>query len=137
MPHLRTILRKLSPDAAQQSFRRARPGSVLILVVALLVLMALIGTAWMSTTKIDRYSAQQNSYNVQIDMLVQGAVNLVEAVVGDDLFEEGAYRKAPNWAVPTVAPHRLPVSRPRLDPPVQPPGPYEHFESPLRDYWLG
>ena len=38
----------------QARFRKARPGSILILVVALLVLMALIGTAWLSTARIDR-----------------------------------------------------------------------------------
>ena len=42
-------------EKVQKRFVRARPGSVLILVVALLVLMALIGTAFLSTTNYDRY----------------------------------------------------------------------------------
>ena len=40
----------------QRRWRAARPGSVLILVIALLVLMALMGTAYISTTRIDRSS---------------------------------------------------------------------------------
>ena len=41
-------------EAAQRRFSRARPGSVLVMVVALLVMLALIGTAAMSTARIDR-----------------------------------------------------------------------------------
>jgi Tfp pilus assembly protein PilX len=47
-------------DAVQGRFRRARPGSVLIMVVSLLVLLALIGTAAMSTSRLDRTSSVQN-----------------------------------------------------------------------------
>jgi len=53
-------------------FRKARPGSVLILVVALLVLMALMGTAYISTTRVDRGSSAQNSFNTEIDLLIEG-----------------------------------------------------------------
>src|SRR5438270_13431816 len=81
-------------EKVQKRFVRARPGSVLILVVALLALMALIGTAFLSTTNYDRYSTQQNSYNTQIDLLVQGVVNLAEGVIVDDLFAGNAYRPA-------------------------------------------
>ncbi len=73
-------------DRIQVRFRRARPGSVLILVVALLVLMALIGTAYMSTAQIDRYSAQQNAFNTEIDLLVQGVINMVDGRLVDDLY---------------------------------------------------
>src|SRR5947209_5599258 len=42
---------------AQARFQRARPGSVLIMVVALLVLLALMGTAYISSARIERFSA--------------------------------------------------------------------------------
>src|ERR1700684_1425355 len=60
-------------------FRQARPGSVLILVIALLVLMALTGTAFISTARIERYSATQNTYNTQVDLLIQGLLGMTQA----------------------------------------------------------
>lgn len=76
----------------QARFRSARPGSVLVLVVALLVLMALIGTAWLSTARIDRYSTRQAINNTQIDLLVDGVVNMVKASQLDDLIAGGVAR---------------------------------------------
>ncbi len=38
-------------------FRKAPSGSVLILVVALIVILALLGTAFVVTARIDRYTA--------------------------------------------------------------------------------
>jgi hypothetical protein len=61
-------------NRANARFRNARPGSILILVIALLVLMALIGTAFISTARIERYSATQNTYNTQVDLLIQGVL---------------------------------------------------------------
>jgi Helix-hairpin-helix motif len=66
-------------DRLQNRFARSRPGSVLVLVVALLVLMALIGTAYITTARTDRFSAQQNALNTQIDLLLQGVINMAEA----------------------------------------------------------
>src|SRR5437588_9089451 len=93
--NMNTILAAL--DRMQQRFRRSRPGSVLILVVALLVLMALIGTAYISTARIDRYTTQQNAYNTQIDLLVQGVVNMAEGKIMDDAINSAAIQP------PTVA----------------------------------
>ena len=84
MPTPRTILRRMS-GRVQRRFRNARPGSVLILVVALLVLMALIGTAWLSTARVDRYTTRQASANTQIDLLVDGVVNMVKAAETADV----------------------------------------------------
>ncbi len=84
-------------ESLQRRFQRARPGSVLIMVVSLLVLLALIGTAAMSTARVDRQSAVQNSHNVQVDMLVEGLKNMVLAQVVDDLF-------APPWGSQTDSP---------------------------------
>jgi len=53
-----------------------RGGSVLILVVALLVLLALIGTAFITTAGADRDSSTQHVYNTEIDLLVAGTKNL-------------------------------------------------------------
>ena len=69
---------------------RARPGSVLVLVIALLVLMALIGTAFISTAHIERYSATQNTYNTQLDLFSQGVNDLAEAAMLRKIQPSGA-----------------------------------------------
>ncbi|MDB5323882.1 MAG: Helix-hairpin-helix motif containing protein [Phycisphaerales bacterium] len=80
-------------DAAQRRFRRARPGSVLVMVVALLVMLALIGTAAMSTARLDRMSAVQHTKNTQLDILADGVKNMAISVVTSDLFNNnGIYR---------------------------------------------
>src|SRR6266704_2055136 len=73
-------------EAAQRRFRSARPGSVLIMVVALLVLLALIGTAAMSTARIDRMSSKQHVTNTQIEMLADSVKQMVIAQLVNDLF---------------------------------------------------
>src|SRR3954447_24228782 len=77
-------------NAAQMRFRNARPGSVLILVVALLVLMALIGTAALTTNTIDRYATQQNAVNTEIDLLVEGVKNMAKSVIVSDVKDPAA-----------------------------------------------
>jgi hypothetical protein len=62
-------------------FQLSRPGSVLILVVALLVLMALIGTAFLSTSRVDRYSAVQQTNNAETDLLLEGVKNMAKATI--------------------------------------------------------
>ena len=81
MSHLNRIT-----DRIQRRFRSARPGSVLILVVALLVLMALIGTAFISSARTDRYGAAQHAINTEIDLLIDGMVNQTVGVITDDLY---------------------------------------------------
>jgi hypothetical protein len=73
-------------DRLERRFRRSRPGSVLILVVALLVLLALLGTAYINTTQTDRYSSAQNEFNTEIDLLLQGVENMTRAATVNALF---------------------------------------------------
>jgi len=79
-------------EKAQRRFVRSRPGSVLILVVALLVLMALIGTAFMSMAQYDRASSAQHSFNTEIDLLLDGVINMVKGSVDGDIFVNGQFR---------------------------------------------
>jgi hypothetical protein len=79
-------------DAAQRRFRRARPGSVLVMVVALLVMLALIGTAAMSTARLDRMSSVQHVKNTQLDIMAESVKNMAIADVIADLFSNGKYR---------------------------------------------
>src|SRR5438270_9203035 len=77
------------PGRLQARFVRARPGSVLILVVAVLVLLALIATAWLTTVRIDRQAVARNSDNTEFDLLVDGVINaesaaLVRRVIAPD-----------------------------------------------------
>lgn len=73
-------------DRVQIRLTRARPGSVLILVVVLVVLLALLGTATLSTTQGDRWIATQNSANTQVDLIVQGVIEMAKATIIGDLF---------------------------------------------------
>ena len=91
-------------DRAQSQFVRGKPGSVLILVVALLVLMALIGTAFMTMAQFDRASAAQHSLNTSLDLTLEGVVNQVKGVVAGDLFANGLYRPAMNTGLAGVKP---------------------------------
>lgn len=81
MAHLIQPLKGLA-----RRLRRGRRGSVLVLVVTLLVLMALIGTAWLVSARTDRAAAQQHSYNVQIEMLLDGVARMTKGVIANDLF---------------------------------------------------
>jgi hypothetical protein len=75
---------------------RRKSGSIMIMVVALLVLMALIGTAYIATARLDRGSASQNADNVQIDLLLQSVLNLCKTSVSSDLFDASQnYRPIP------------------------------------------
>jgi hypothetical protein len=111
MRHLIHVTIGKPTDRLARRLRTARPGSVLILVVALLVLMALIGTAWLTTARTDRQTSQQNNENVELEMLVQSAMKLVESAIVDDTVAGARFRPRPG-------------NRP-LD--------YEHYDSPLRD----
>src|SRR3954468_4054719 len=74
-------------NRVQRRFQRSRAGSVLILCVALLVLLALIGTAMISTSRGDRYSSVQHTYNTEVDLLVEGVKKLAEGAIVNDLFD--------------------------------------------------
>jgi hypothetical protein len=103
----------------QRRFNTARPGSVLILVVALLVLLALMGTAYISTSHVDRYSSQQNSFNTEVDLLLQAVVNIEQSKI---LTAPGAPTNTPTlptdatiWTSPTDSTWfgpRVPVALP-------------------------
>lgn len=67
----------------QTRFQRSRPGSVMILVVTLLVLMALIGTAYITTARTDRFAALQHVINTQADLAVDGVKQMALASLGN------------------------------------------------------
>ncbi len=63
-----------------------RRGSMLIMVIVILVLLALIGTAMMSSARIDRVATAQNSINTQVDLLLESAKNFAKAAIQNDLY---------------------------------------------------
>src|SRR4051812_47269619 len=87
-------MKKHRPKSSSPRRRRPalprRSGSVIIMVVALLVLMALIGTAYIATTRNDRVSSAQNGANTQADLLVQGVVAQVATELAGTLFDQDA-----------------------------------------------
>src|SRR5687767_8525352 len=73
--------------AARRLVSGRRRGSVLILCVVLIVVLALMGTAMLSGTRIDRYTTQQHSYNTQIELLVEGAKQVAKSELARDLYD--------------------------------------------------
>src|SRR3954462_977553 len=73
--------------------RRSKRGSGLILVVALLVLMALIGTAWVSTARVDRAATIQTVFSTHADLLVEGAANMAKVAIVADASDGPAVRR--------------------------------------------
>lgn len=101
----------------QDRFNRARAGSVMILVVGLLVVLALMATAMISATRNDRYTSQQNVANTQVDMLMEGVLGVIQSTIKADVFD-GANLK-PSY-------------------PDGAPTPYSNFDAPksTSDFWL-
>ncbi|WP_428937572.1 hypothetical protein [Fontivita pretiosa] len=107
----------------QRRYAQARPGSVLILVVVLVVLLALLGTALLSTTRNDRYTAAQNTSNTQISLLVEAVKTMAQAMVADDLFG------VPPGGSSTA--YRPPDETAQIGEPD-----YKHYDSSLADLYL-
>jgi|GEM_PF-3708114 len=89
-------------DTVQRRFQRSRAGSVMILVVTLLVLMAIIGTAFLTTARNDRYSSQLHESNVQVDMLLEGVKNIILGrMAGENFLDANGQRwddvHSDNW----------------------------------------
>ena len=84
-------------NGVRRRFVRARPGSVLILVVALLVLMAIIGTAFMSMAQNDRVTSVQHENNTEIDILLDGVVNVVKGLLVSDVNGNSKFRDGLNY----------------------------------------
>ena len=122
MPRPRSVRIPPFPFAGRLHARlvRARPGSVLILVVAVLVLLALIATAWMTTVRIDRQAVARNEDTTEFDLLVEGAVNAEAAAMVRQVYAGGRFR-------PDGYPNADGLDYPPLDPsdpstPVRVPG---------------
>ncbi|MGN6627979.1 MAG: hypothetical protein ACTHLN_15275, partial [Tepidisphaeraceae bacterium] len=69
------------PSDASRIAARDRRGSILIFVVGILLLLAIIATAFLGTSRSDRTSTQQNANNTQADLLLEGVVNAMKGVV--------------------------------------------------------
>lgn len=126
------LLNFARPSRASRGFP-GRRGTVLIMCVVLIVILALIGTAMLSTARIDRYTSTQHSYNVQIEMLIEGAKNVAKSVIVGDLY--GTQSAGP------------PIFRPAVDSSATggtPNTSYDHWDAPVRlptytfqnDIWL-
>jgi hypothetical protein len=103
---MKRILRKATYvlDRTRRRLSSARPGSVLILVVVLVVLLALMGTALLSTTRSDRYTATQNAANTQVDIIIEGVKQIAQGVIGGDMFggPTGSSSFRPGYDIHTI-----------------------------------
>src|SRR5688500_5433535 len=88
----------MNTKISRNRFRPSRRGSVLILVVALLVLMALIGTAWISTARVDRAASIETSRTTEAEMLAEGLKNIINAVIVADTATAGMVRSGAGFA---------------------------------------
>src|SRR5688572_28449665 len=83
-----TVTERLLPRTRRLFALSRRTGSILIMVVAVLVLLALMGTAFISTARLDRQSAQQvNRANPGeiIDQLLPAIESAAQKVIIDDV----------------------------------------------------
>ena len=81
-----------------------RSGSILILVVAVLAILALTGTVFITNARLDRPASQQNSINTEADLLMQGLVCLTRGVIPDGRYGNGSAGKqlrAPSQEMPS------------------------------------
>src|SRR5262245_19303857 len=104
------IFSRLS-ERLDRRMRVARPGSVLILCVALLVLLALIGTAMISSSRTDRYTSAQNTTNTQVDLLLEGMKQVAETAIVNDLYNTNTgvqVAPQPNPGLPIAYEYRRP-----------------------------
>jgi hypothetical protein len=74
-----------SPESA-----RPNQGMVLIVVIVLLTLLALIGTAFIGSTRSNRYAARQNALTAQQDLLIDGVKNMAAGYIVGALFDSSS-----------------------------------------------
>src|SRR5580692_7744913 len=84
--------------------RLAPSGSVLILVVALIVILALLGTAFIATARIDRYNATASITTTAIAQEIPEVETKVEQAIVSQMFDaSGNYRPVVNDPIITGA----------------------------------
>jgi hypothetical protein len=74
----------LSPRTSVLAQRRR--GSVLLIVVVLLLMLAIMGTSYLLTTRVDRITSSGDVANTQIDQLVDGTRDLAVSYIVNGLF---------------------------------------------------
>jgi hypothetical protein len=72
----------------QRRFQQSRPGSVLIMVVALLVLLALMGTAYISSARLERFASVAGTNKRSQDETAESYANGLLAEVKDSLIAD-------------------------------------------------
>jgi hypothetical protein len=93
----------------------------------LLVLLALIGTAYLSSTQTERYSSVQNTINTEADLLIGGLQIAVQSEISNGLYGTG----------PTGNQYRPPLQEmpnpPGVITAVVPPSGYQNYDSTSAD----
>lgn len=70
---------------------QGRRGSVLLIVVVLLLIMAILGATYLASTRTDRITSSQDVANSQIDSLVDGASSVATSYIVNSLFALNNY----------------------------------------------
>src|SRR5688500_4962972 len=77
-----------SSDPRRRRPRRGhawRRGSVMIMVVALLVLLAVMGTAYLASSRGDRITSIQSQANQQTEHSINGVISSLQQMLLDDI----------------------------------------------------
>src|SRR5687767_2358525 len=77
-----------SSSSASTSKKRATRGSAILLAVTLLVLLAVMGLAFISSARSERVVSAGATHAAQGEMLVRAALGLVESVLVNDVITE-------------------------------------------------
>ena len=123
MNYLQTAIKQISRpfgavlDRIQRRFRRSRAGSVMIMVVALLVLLALMGTAYVTTARLDRLGSAPLTFQATLDdtltELLQTQVDaLQQRIMADKEYQTGGSASLPPPVIPPANPPVLVVPPP-------------------------
>jgi hypothetical protein len=121
-----------TPARSRRLARTVRRGSILILVVALVVLLALMGTAYLSSTQSERYTSQQTAVNTQVDLVLQGVDDQVRKAIVADLYDQS--KQFPNGF--RTAPNLQAIMQTGGNPPYPITDTYHNWDSDQTQLWL-
>src|SRR5271170_1213410 len=79
---MKLLSKKCDQPGKPSNKSRSKSGSILIMVVGLLVLLALIGTAFLSSSHAERSVAIQATTDARVDLLVHGVEEMAKSTIG-------------------------------------------------------
>ncbi len=122
-------IQRPTPAQPPHGTAAGRRGSVLVLVVALLVLLALVATAFLTTTRLDRAASVQHVINTQKEFIFEAGQVYLQGEILNDILDPTALQNTD----PAIA-NATTVRNPGT---IAAPSAYKPIDSPLTDPFLG